>query len=292
MSYLKLLLRRLIAAYSGFSGHDGPLMAAAVAYYLALSLFPLMLVLVAVLGWTLRFTATGQNAQQHILAAVSEQASPALSQQLSQALSSVEKSAGPGGAIGIAVLIATAIALFTQIDFAFDKIWDDAASAATGWRQRAWRLVFVRLKALLMLMAVGAFILAVMIASLVWQGLQSNVSSVVDLGPWFQRLVQPLVHILLNLLAFTAVYQWLPKTRVRWSAALAGGLLASALWELGRQVLAAYVVGEKLPTAYGLIGSFMAIMLWTYYAMMVILFGAAYTRVINEEADEVRLHRP
>jgi membrane protein len=93
-------------------------------------------------------------------------------------------------------------------------------------------------------------------------------------------------------LAFTAVYHFLPKVRVRWSAALAGGLLASALWELGRQVLAAYVVGEKLPTAYGLIGSFMAIMLWTYYAMLVILFGAAYTRVVNDEADDIVLDRP
>jgi membrane protein len=62
--------------------------------------------------------------------------------------------------------------------------------------------------------------------------------------------------------------------------------MASVLWEIGRQVLAAYVVGDKLPTAYGLIGSFMAIMLWTYYAMIVVLFGAAYTRVVDREADE------
>jgi uncharacterized BrkB/YihY/UPF0761 family membrane protein len=40
-------------------------------------------------------------------------------------------------------------------------------------------------------------------------------------------------------------------------------------------------VGDKLPSAYGLIGSFMAVMLWTYYAMLVVLLGAALTRVIE-----------
>jgi uncharacterized BrkB/YihY/UPF0761 family membrane protein len=48
-------------------------------------------------------------------------------------------------------------------------------------------------------------------------------------------------------------------------------------------VLAAYVVADKLPTAYGLIGSFMAVMLWTYYAMLVVLYGAALTRVVDKD---------
>ena len=292
MSILRRFIRRLFAAYQCFSEREGSQLAAAIAYYLALSLFPLMLVLIAILGWAFRFTASGHNAQQHILAAVAEQASPELSQQLAQAMASVEKSAKTSGVIGVLVLVVTALAMFTQIDYAFDKIWADAATATVGWRQRIVGLLFVRLKAVLMLMGVGGIIIAVMIASLVWQGLQANLATVVDLGPWFKPLAEPFIHIGLNLLVFTTVYRFLPKARVRWRAALAGGLLASTLWELGRQLLAAYVVGPKLPTAYGLIGSFIAIMLWTYYAMLVVLFGAAYTRVANEAADERPIDRP
>jgi len=36
-------------------------------------------------------------------------------------------------------------------------------------------------------------------------------------------------------------------------------------------------------SAYGVIGSFLAIMLWTYYAMLVVFFGAEYTRVVRDE---------
>lgn len=292
MSLVKSFIRRLIAAGACFSEHEGTQLAAAIAYYLALSLFPLMLVLIAVLGWAFRFTATGQNAQHQILKAVAEQASPALSDQLAKTLSSVEKSAATGGVVGAVVLLATALALFTQIEYAFDKMWNDSEIAKVGWRQRVLKLVFVRLKGLLMMMGVGAFIIAVMIASLVWQGVQSNLETVANLGQRFLQLAQPILHLALNVLAFAALYRFLPKAPVRWRAALAGGLLASVLWEAGRQLLAVLVVGDKLPTAYGLIGSFMAIMLWTYYAMLVVLFGAAFTRVVNEETGEVVLDRP
>jgi membrane protein len=272
-----------MAAYGMFSRQHGPLLAAAIAYYLAFSLFPMMLVLVAGLGWAFRFTASGQNVQQHILDVVAEQASPGLSEQLARALGSVERNAAASGVVGVVVLLATAMAIFTQIDYAFDRLWERDAGESIGWRVRAKQLIFVRLKALFMLMAVGAFVIVVMISSLVWRGIEENAASLTTLSPWLERVAQPVVHLSLNLLAFTVMYRYLPKAPVRWSAALRGALLASILWEAGRQVLAAYVVADKLPSAYGLIGSFMAIMLWTYYAMLVVLFGAAFTRVVNEE---------
>ena len=56
-------------------------------------------------------------------------------------------------------------------------------------------------------------------------------------------------------------------------------------WEIGRQVLSIYFLRLKNPTAYGVIGSFMAIMLWAYYAMLVVLFGAEYVRVRQRERE-------
>jgi membrane protein len=285
MFFAKRFFDRVLTAYKIFSGQDGPLLAAAIAYYLAFSLFPVMLVLVAILGWAFRFTAPGQKAEQQVLETISEQVSPALAEQLTAALGSVEKSAAANGAFGIITLLVTAIAIFTQIDYAFDRLWENSGAAGAGWRQRIVGVAMTRLKAVLMLVGVGAFVLAVMIASLVWQGVQNNLASAVELSPWLERVVQPLIHVALNVFAFAIVYRFLPKASVRWGAAVSGAILASALWELGRQILAAYVVGDKLPSAYGLIGSFMAIMLWTYYAMLVVLFGAAYTRAVNEDAQ-------
>ena len=56
---------------------------------------------------------------------------------------------------------------------------------------------------------------------------------------------------------------------------LGGGLLASLLWEIGRQLLSQFLVGASY-TAYGVVGSFILMMLWFNYASMVLLYGAEF----------------
>ena len=56
----------------------------------------------------------------------------------------------------------------------------------------------------------------------------------------------------------------------------------------GRQALAAYLLRLNYPSAYGVVGSFLAVMLWAYYASLVILFGAEYVREIEVEAREAQ----
>jgi membrane protein len=292
MEIVRQFFVRIINAGRHFADKGGTTLAAAIAYYLAFSLFPLMLVLVAGIGWAFRATAAGHDAQQRVMAAIAEQASPTLRDQMEAAFNAVEQKAAAGGSLGIVVLIVASVAIFTQLDYAFDQIWDRPSSGAQGIRGWIGNLVFVRLKALLMLIGVGAFVIAVMIASLVWQGVESAVASTVEAPAWVRQSTQPVLHIALNFLAFTTLYAFVPKTHVRAKAAFAGGALAALLWEVGRQVLAAYVLRRNLPTAYGVIGSFMAIMLWTYYAMIVILFGAAYAKLVNDEGTTVKLDRP
>jgi membrane protein len=89
-------------------------------------------------------------------------------------------------------------------------------------------------------------------------------------------------------LAFTTIYKVLPKPRIRWRDAAHGGIFASLLWEAGRQALAAYLLRLNYPSAYGVVGSFLAVMLWAYYASLVILFGAEYVREIEVEAREAQ----
>ena len=71
---------------------------------------------------------------------------------------------------------------------------------------------------------------------------------------------------------------------------LRGATLAAILWEIGRQLLGIYLIHLGYPTAYGVIGSFIAIMLFAYYAMIVVFIGAEYTRVVREENLEHAVH--
>lgn len=274
-------LQPFIDAIHGFSRHENALAAAGLSYYLALSFFPLLLVLAAVLGYAMAWTDVGQSAQEQLLETISDQASPQLSSQVERALSAVKKEAPSGGSIGFALLAFTAVAMFAQLDYAFNRIWSLPSDPPLKWRHWLGRLVMTRLKALIMLLGVGAFVLAAMIASTVWSATEAHVTQYVPIAPLVQAWARFGMNLLLNMAAFTVLYRFMPRRRVQWRDALAGGLLAAVLWEGGRQLLTLYILRENYPTAYGVIGSFLAIMLWAYYATLVVLYGAEFTRAMS-----------
>jgi membrane protein len=149
-------------------------------------------------------------------------------------------------------------------------------------------LLFKRVKALAMLLGVGGFVIVSLVTSMIWTGVRQAIEPTFTLAPWFEWATSLWINLLLNCLAFTMIYKVLPKPRVRWRYAVHGGIFAALLWEAGRQALAAYFLRLNYPSAYGVVGSFLAVMLWTYYASLVILFGAEYVREIEVEAREAQ----
>jgi membrane protein len=283
MSLLRTIGRRLWAAYEGFQEHEGTLSAAGVAYYVALSFFPLLLVLVAGLGWVLQWTDVGQAAQQELLAALEQQISADLSAQVGRMLKLVSERAGTGGPIGFVVLLISAIVIFAQLDSAFSRIFKLPTDPHETWMRWLGRLLFQRLKALGMLVGAGGFIILVMISSVVLSASLQVVEVNEQVKPWLEWLASAWINVALNVLAFTVIYRMLPKPYIRWREAFQGAIVTAILWEAGRQALAAYLLRLNYPSAYGVIGSFLAVMLWAYYGALVILFGAEYVRVLREQ---------
>jgi membrane protein len=285
MNYVQKVARRLWTAHQSFQEHEGTLSAAGIAYYVALSFFPLLLVLVAGLSLVLQWTHVGQNAWQTLRETIARQASPDLAQQVEQSLKVVSDLAPSGGPIGFLVLVVSAIAIFAQLDAAFDRVFQVPADKHSTWLQWFERLVYQRLKALGMLMGVGGFIIVVMAAAMVLSGLEHAMEPRITVGPWLSWASSLWVNLLLNELAFTLVYRVIPKSQVSWRDAFQGGLVSAVLWEVGRQALTAYFLHFNR-NAYGIIGSFIAVMLWSYYAAVVILFGAEYVRVLRDEGEQ------
>jgi membrane protein len=62
--------------------------------------------------------------------------------------------------------------------------------------------------------------------------------------------------------------------------------LTAAAWEIGRQLLALFIARSKYTSAYGVIGAFLAVLLWCYYAVTIILLGAEYIQVISHRGKD------
>jgi membrane protein len=286
MSILRTIARRLWATVQGFSEHEGMLSAAAVAYYVALAFFPLLLVLVAGLSWVLQWTDFGRAAQQELLMAIQQQASPQLAEQVERILRVVGERAGTGGPIGFAMLVVSALVIFAQLDAALDRIFKTQGDVQGGWLRYASSLLFQRLKALAMLVGLGGFVLLVMISSMILSAVLQYADIGEQINPWIEWITSLWTNLLLDMLVFTLIYRSVPKVYIRWREAAQGGIVAAILWEVGRQGLSLYLLRANYQDAYGVIGSFLVVMLWAYYGALVILFGAEYVRVLRQERME------
>jgi membrane protein len=275
--WLPRIFHRLKSAVTHFQEDDGLQLAAAISYYAALSFFPLLLILISGLGFLLRFTGWGQNTQQQVLKFVSEQASPQLASRVGDALQEVQASAALNGPIGLVSLLIAALLIFAQFESAFDRIWNiDQQKNPSVW-DTVKQILWHRTRAFLMLLSVGGLIVVAFAAGMILSSALELGDDLIALPTWLGTTLQLCISVVFNWAMFTLIYRFLPKKPVRWSEAAQGGLLVSIIWEIGRQLLAALVIGNKY-SAYGVIGSFIAIMLWIYYGTIVLFFGAEFVQ--------------
>jgi membrane protein len=260
---------------------DGPLMSAATAYYVGLSFFPLLMVLTAGLSWFLQYTHSGQDAQQTILRFVSNNMSEQLADNVNQAFSDLWQKSAINGPVGLITILVTALAAFAQLDSALDRIAGNARGTSSGVFKAGLALIVQRGRAFLVLLGLGAVVILVFLAGLVLDAVKTHTSTLLPQSEIFSDALQIGLTLAINAGVFTLLFHLLPKAPSTWSDAFSGGLLTAAAWEIGRQLLAVFIARGRYASAYGVIGAFLAILLWCYYAVAIVLIGAEYIQVIR-----------
>lgn len=268
----------VVRTFTAFGQDDGYLLAAGVAYYVGLSLFPVLLVLISALGLFLEFTHLGQDAKQEVLDAIAVNASHETAQQVGTVLEQLGANANVSTPVSVAILLFTAGTVFAQFERAFDRIWRYTAPEDLGWIATIKSVLIDRLTAFVLLLGVAALVLLTFISATVLESIQQFADHYLPLPPASWATLQAVVAITVNTAAFGMLYHTLPRARVRWKEAFRGGLIVAIVWEVGRRVLTAYLIGGRY-TAYGVVGALIAVQLWAYYAVTVILLGAEYVRV-------------
>ncbi len=247
--------------------------AAAVAFYAALSLAPLMLLLL----W---FTSNSAFAQAASLRQIHLLAGPEAAAVAETVIENARARPDTGSVAGwwsIGLLLIGATAVFAQLQDALNRIFRTDASALDSlgeWLRK-------RLFSFGVLLALAFLLLISM-----------SVTSLLEVLFARASLVQPLLATLASLVvyvtAFAFMFRFLPDRRVRWRIAMGGGLLTGVLFVLGRLAIAWYLERAPTATAYGAMGALVLTMLWVYYATMILFAGAVVTATIDERRGILR----
>jgi len=229
-------------------------LAALIAYYGFFSVFPLLLVLVTILGMVLR----GHPAlQQRVLGSALAQF-PVLGNQLQHNIGSL-RGGGLALVIGIALTLWSGLRVIRATETAVNSVWDVPV------RQRP-NLLFSTLRALLMLAVLGAITLAAAIVGGVGAGG----------GSWPRMIAGVVLALALNVTLFLLAFRILTTAPVAWSDLWTGAALAAVAWTI-LQALGGYYVSHQLRTAsevYGTFGVVIGLLAWIHLGAQITLLGA------------------
>ena len=175
--------------------------------------------------------------------------------------------AGVLGSLGFALLIYTVVALLQKVESAFNFVWQ--VDHLPSFSQRFSNYLSVILVGpVLVLSALG------LTASIMNTALAQRL---VGLEPLGMMVVYSgkLVPYVLVCLAFTIVYMFIPNTRVRFRAALIGGVIAGILWETTGWGFATFIAtSSRYAAIYSSFAILIMLLIWLYLNWLILLVGS------------------
>jgi len=180
---------------------------------------------------------------------------------------------GTLGVTGMVVLVFIAISMLSRVEETFNDIW----GVARG-RNWLWRIVLywttITLGPLLLVAAIG-------LAGSAHLQATKNILGQTVAGNLFFEFI-PLVVLWFT---FALIYLLVPNTKVKFSAALVGGIVAGTLWHLnnvfGFLYVSRVVTNSKIYGSLGLLPVFMA---GLYLSWLILLFGAQIAYAFQNRA--------
>jgi membrane protein len=77
---------------------------------------------------------------------------------------------------------------------------------------------------------------------------------------------------------FALLFKYVPQERSSWADVWVGGLATAVLFNIGKFAIGIYLGKSAFASVYGVVGSFLVLLLWVYYSALIFLMGAEFTR--------------
>ncbi len=171
------------------------------------------------------------------------------------------------GVVGLGLLMYTVMSLIQKIEQAFNTIW----------RVRGQRSMLHQFSEYLSVVLVGPVLVVSALALTASLMSTAIVQRLVQIEP-FGTIVATagkLIPYVLVCASFTFLYIFLPNTKVRWSAGLAGGIVGGVLWETVGWGFASFIVAStKYAAIYSSFAILILFMTWLYLSWLILLVGS------------------
>jgi membrane protein len=255
-----------------------PRIAAALAFFTALSIAPLLVIALVIAGAVYGAEAARGEIAQKLTGLVGEQAAVAVEVIVANAR-------GPGtGTIAIVVSLVTlfigATGVFVELQEALNDVWKVRPKPGRPLRTFA----LARLTSLVMGIGIGVLMLASLILTTVIETVGRYAADMVAGTATVVQVVNLITLFGAEALLFAMIFKFLPNAKLGWRDVGMGALLTAVLFTIGKFLVGMYLRYTGSLSGFGAAGSLMALLVWIYFSAMVLVFGAEVTKVTARRA--------
>lgn len=267
-----------------FINDDGPFIAAGISFYAFFSLFPLVLISVAILS----YVYTPEEAISGAISLTALFVPEDMSSFLESNVREIFKSGNKVGLAGILILLWSGRQLFRAMELSLHRAWNIPLN-------RSW--LVGNLLAMMLVLLCTAVVL--------------GVGAISIFLTWFRHKLEnaPLPHLLdqgwtvADFYVFSKVHSWivvpgavavmflmiymiLPSKQVPVAMAIPGALFASAAWKFSSWLYLTYILKFGAQNAFfGTIWSIVGLLVWLYIEASVFMLGAELVFVTMDSKD-------
>ena len=178
--------------------------------------------------------------------------------------------------LGGTILIFTSTTVFITLQNILNKIFRVKA------KPHGWGIIkMIKDRALSFALLIGiAFILLV---SLTLSALLESFGNFLSNSQNFSIAINLLTTVVLPFviisILFAMMFKFLPDAQLEWSDTWFGAILTTCLFSAGKYFISFYIGNSNVATLYDAAGSVLIIMVWVFYASIIVMYGAVLTYI-------------
>lgn len=242
-----------------------PLVAAGVAFYAMLALFPSLVAFVSVYGLVADPEQVTQQMEQ-AAEALPQEAASLIEEQLQSIVQAGDAALTTGFAVSLAAVLWTASSGVHGLMQALTVAYDESEDRGFV-KRRAVALALTLFAMVVGLVVLGGVVLVPLVLGAVGLGAA---------GEWALRILRwPLLGVAV-VAALAVIYRYAPdRDRPQWRWVSWGAVLATVLWVVGTLAFTFYVSNfGSYQETYGALGAVIILLLWLFVSAFVVVLGA------------------
>jgi membrane protein len=258
---------------SEWSKDSVPRLGAALAYYTALSIAPLLVIALSLAALFFGDEAARNQIDEQLSSLVGAQGGKAIQDMIANA--DRPRVGGVATILSIGTLLLGAAGVFGELQSSLNTIWGVKPKEGRG----VWGFLRDRFLSFAMVLGIAFLLLVSLLLNAALAAVTKLVYALPESAAVVGHIIDFSVALLVVTILFALMFKLLPDVKMAWRDVWLGAFVTSLCFNVGKIAIGLYLGRSSMGSSYGVAGSFVVLLVWVFYSAQILFLGAEFTEV-------------